>query len=328
MTTFNDPRVDRPTTYPSDHGFILLLPDGIMQGLVTAIGAHLGRYGVHPVAATARTLTERDRTALYEHGNRSKTSARGRAHGPTMTRRLLELDDSIAVVVRSDQAGRDVSRLLHNIKGPSSFLLRDPCGLRSISNSADRCMSLVHTPDDSAEAARDAARFFRATVLAPDWKGRRLTWEFVAGCRAYEVPNGSASRYAIAIRTVMRCACLLLGGRHPLSSVPESALWTVYEACTLWLAELPNPASAEEHDRFVATCDHLARLDDWMPGAGWECRDEFVSTVSAVLASLLDPRSYNHKMGLGLLAQLDRLRLSLTPYEAHHLLTLTTFFEP
>src|SRR5206468_4111557 len=129
------------------------------------------------------------RTVLYGEGLRSKYSERGRIYGREMTRRLLALDNCLALLVAGRVSDEDVSRLLHDLKGQSSFLQRKPGSLRDLSASADRCMSLIHTPDNAVEAARDAALFFSIVDADPTRGPRGLDWDFVPACRAWAAPS-------------------------------------------------------------------------------------------------------------------------------------------
>ena len=193
---------------PPNLGFFLILPDALAQGLVPAIGRYLAQYDLHPVAVSAEVLGENHRAVLYDHGIRSKYSQSGRMYGPKMTRSLLALDNCLAVLVTGGAPDQDVSQLLHCLKGQSSFLQSKPGSIRDLSYLSDRCMSLIHTPDDAVEGARDAALFF-PTVCGNAKRGpRELDWDFVPACRAWAVPSPHQSRYSIVVRTILRCAAL------------------------------------------------------------------------------------------------------------------------
>jgi len=315
-------RADR---FPEHLGYFLILPDALFQGLTHDIGRYLAVRGLHPVAATAEVVSEDHRAALYDRGARSKYSASGRVYGRVMTRSLLALDNCLAVLVAGDTATGDVSRLLHDLKGQSSFLRRRPGSLRELSCSADRCMSLIHTPDDAAEAARDAAIFFPTVDVDATRGSRDLDWELVSACRAWDAPSPRQSRYSIAVRTVMRCAALLLAGVERTYSATEYAqLWDIYDVCRNWLAAPVNSSAPGEHQRFLGQCADLepsaARLV--RAAAARNPRDELFAQI---ILTLVRPSSFSHAEGLQLLEVLDKARLMLSPYEAHHLLTLMTF---
>lgn len=315
--------------FPPDLGVFLILPDALRQGLVPSIGKYLDKYGLYPAAVTSEILTEQHTKVLYDGLPRSKYSATGRVHGPEMTRRLLALDNSLAVLVATDDGGAghgDVSRLLHDVKGNSSFRQRRPGSLRELSASADRCMSLIHTPDDAVEAARDAALFFPA-VNADRRRGpRTVDWDLVHACRAWHPPDPDCSRYSIAVRTMLRCVALLLAEMDlPFERKHYAALWSAYDVCRGWLSTPPATDSAAEHQRFTDVCGRLAALLAVPLTRDLSRRGARFPAIQQLIALHLRPEEYDHQRGLRVLDVLAAARLRLTDYESHHLLTLFTF---
>lgn len=316
----------RSDRLPRNLGFFLILPDALAQELVPAIGGYLARYSLQPAGVATDLLDERHRAIMYDSGPRSKYSEKGRVHGREMTRRLLALDNCLAVLVTGPSRSEDVSRLLHDLKGQSSFLKRKPGSLRDLSASSDRCMSLIHTPDDAVEAARDAALFFAEISDDPDRGQRRLDWHVVSACRAQQAPSPLHSRYSIAVRLVLRCAALQLGNPElRRTDGAYRALWFIFDSCDAWLAESPSSVTLDEHDRFLSLCASLRPQAAESASACTQDADRD-GMLTEIIQTLIDPDAFDHDEGLRTLERLKRARLMLSPYESHHLLTLMTFF--
>lgn len=293
---------------------MVILPDALRQQLVPGIGAYLGARGLVPLAVRSVLLSTRDTEAMYGGQLRAKTSESGRRHGPALTSRLFALDNSLVVLLRGEP-GTDVPRVVHDLKGPSSYLQRRPGSLRVLSDIEDRCMSLVHTPDDREQTDAHARHFFPAL---PPAGTDVLDWELVADCRSLLTPDPRASRYAAAVRLLLRVVSVC--SAHGLLTAQSEPIAHARKLLREWLAAPPRHGRAE-HDRFLDAMSEVAALDLHCAAGQGEA-----DTARALVDALVHPDGYGFERADAVLAHLAELSLRVTDFEEHWIRVLLTFF--
>lgn len=299
---------------PSGIGLVVILPDAVRLRLVPAIGDYLGSRRLVPVGVRSVALSARDTEAMYGGQLRSKTSGSGRRHGPVLTSRLFSLDNSLVVLLRGE-AGTDVPRVVHDLKGPSSYLQRRPGSLRMLSSVEDRCMSLVHTPDDARQTAEHARHFFPGQALPGD---DVIDWDLVADCRSLSTPDPAASRYAVLAALLLRVVSVCTA--HGLVAEQAEPLGYARKLLREWLAT-PPMAGRAEHERFTDAMREVAVLGIHASS----CRGA-AETARRLVEVLAHPDGYGFELADEVLAHLAELSLLVTDFEEHWLRVLLTFF--
>lgn len=303
---------------PSSYGLLVILPDALRQGLVPATGQRLARLGLYPTAARSVVMGQHDYDVLYADLARSKGSASGRRYGPPLTCALFELDNSLAVLLRG-AVGTDVPQMLHDVKGPSSYLLRRPDGLRMISPLEDRCMSLIHTPDDWRQTVQHAEHFFPAAALkAAEFATSDLGWSLLDHCRNYLGPQDARSRYEVAVRLLARVIAVARVHTEFGDDVQDAT--SALARIEAWLAE-PPAEGQEEHERFLSLMASLAALR-LHTGLGVTVDSEHLGLLIRALSGTDD---YAYPALDGVFGALNALSLRLTDWESHWLRVLMAF---
>lgn len=314
--------------WPDDLAVVVLLPDTLLSMGVQRLGEGLDALGARPVRARSVRLDAGHAAAFYRGRQRSKSSEKGRRYGTVLTRRLFALDSSLVVLLKQHTDpgdGTGLSRRLHDLKGPSAYLQLRPGSLRALSRSSDRCLSLVHTPDDAEDAAATAALFFDAP-RAPDTAdnlaacGENEAWSVLQDCRSPLPLTFDVSRYAIVACSLLRCVALSLAdgtGRPPAAL---DRLVRTRRALVEWLAQKPAEAPAEERARF-------GRLIDRLTGDGEPLTSLVVPELAASVAALLSLADYDLEWADFVAAEFTRHGLHLSDAEIHALSTLMTFFD-
>ncbi|OAP26121.1 MULTISPECIES: nucleoside-diphosphate kinase [Amycolatopsis] len=302
----------------ADHALAVLLPDAVRLGLVPALGEELQARGFFPVACRSLQLDEEHLSTLYA-GTRSKTSESGRQYGVLLTARLAAMDSSLAVVLgRRD--GRDASRTLHDAKGASVPFERAPGTLRWLSRVSGRCLSLLHTPDDFAEARRDIAALFAPMgideVVAMD---RRPSWREIADLRAYVPPGDESSRHSAVVTAILRLSVALT------VDTAQSVGLGFPEVAALardFLADAPATDPFDEAKRFACFCDQARERAT----AGYSPRPS-PGSFGHLLTALVDPRCHSLRLGFELVRAMESAGFRLTDFEQQRLLTSLAFHQ-
>ncbi|WP_217548944.1 hypothetical protein [Streptomyces sp. GbtcB6] len=317
----------RQSDWPDDLAVVVLLPDALLGTGVERLGEGLLSLGARPVRVRSVLLDASHAAAFYRGRPRSKTSEKGRQFGGILTRRLFALDSSLVVLLQQQTDpgdGTSLSRRLHDIKGPSAYLQLRPGSLRALSRTSDRCLSLVHTPDDAEDAAATAALFFDAPTATATTDGLAgyadEAWTVVQDCRSLLPMSFDVSRYAIVVCSLLRCVALSLADGTPRSQAALARLMRVRRTLVEWLAEKAIEAPDDERERFGRLIEGLARDGRALEAA---VAPELVASVAALLA-LAD---YDLERADFVVAEFTRHGLHLNDAEIHALSTLMTFFD-
>ncbi|MEH0973140.1 hypothetical protein V6U77_18640 [Micromonospora sp. CPCC 205546] len=314
--------------WPGDLAVVVVLPDALLSGGVPRIGRILTELGARPVRVRSVRLDAADAVAFYRGRPRSKTSVKGRQFGGLLTRRLFELDSSLVVLLRADGAGEghgSLTRRLHDAKGPSAYLQQRPGSLRAASRFADRCLSLVHTPDDAEDAALTADRFFADPPATASTDNLRRyapeeAWEIVQQCRTVPPLTLATSRYAVVPQALLRCVALTLADGVPRRPERLELLADARQRLTGWLAADVCESPGDERKRFGDLIDQLSGADDPL--------GEAVSpTYAGVVSALLSLPDYDLEWADHIVADLAHHGLHLNDTEIHLLSTLMAFFD-
>lgn len=314
--------------WPDDLAVVVLLPDTLLSSGVQRLGEGLAALGARPVRARSVRLDAGHAAAFYRGRPRSKSSEKGRRYGTVLTRRLFALDSSLVVLLKQHTDpgdGAGLSRRLHDLKGPSAYLQLRPGSLRALSRSSDRCLSLVHTPDDAEDAAATAALFFdapRATATVDNLAacGEDEAWSVVQDCRSPLPLTFDASRYAIVACSLLRCVALSLADGTERPPAALDRLVRARRALVEWLARKPAEAPGEERA-------HFGRLIGHLTGDGEPLRALVVPELAASVSALLSLPDYDLEWADFVVAEFTRHGLHLSEAEIHALSTLMTFFD-
>ncbi|MEV8537104.1 hypothetical protein [Streptomyces sp. NPDC051211] len=313
--------------WPDDLAVVVLLPDTLLAGGIPALGESLAALGARPARVRSVRLDPGHAAAFYRGRPRSKSSEKGRRFGSILTRNLFALDSSLVVLLRqhTDPAEEgSLSRRLHDLKGPSAYLQLRPDSLRALSRTSDRCLSLVHTPDDAEDAAATAALFFDtppATAGAdPLAACADEAWSVVEDCRSLLPVSFDTSRYAIVACSLLRCVALSLADGTPRPPAGLDRLLQARRTLAGWLGEKPATAPAEERARFDRLADDLGRPG---PALATTVAPEYAAAVHALLAL----PEYDLEWADFVVAEFTRHGLHLNDFEIHALSTLMTFFD-
>lgn len=190
-------------------GLLLLLPDLMVSGAWPALWQRLTALDVHAVAVTATKLSPATMARLYA-GSTVKPQ-NGRRPATSLGWRIGTLDMSIPVVLRTPYEV-DLNRVLDRWKGASAYGRRGPGDLREVWPAANRCMSLVHSPDDTDQLWRDLRMLFgdrTAERLRTGPDTPPLPPDCVAWLRMYRPLADERHPYDIVLRTMIRGLTLL-----------------------------------------------------------------------------------------------------------------------
>ena len=314
--------------WPGDLAVVVLLPDVLISGGVSKIGKALTGHGIRPVRARSVYLDATDAVAFYRGRSRSKSSAKGQRFGGLLTRRLFELDNSLVVLLRGTAPGDgpgSLARYLHDLKGPSAYLQQRPGSLRATSRFADRCLSLMHTPDDDEEAGQTADRFFAdpPAVATVDNLGRYPAdeaWKIVQECRSLTPLTMTTSRYAAVPEALSRCVALSLTDGTDRSAPATDRLDQARALLNDWLAGEASVSPGDERKRFGALIDRLS-------GPRITLSDVVRPRLAGAVTALLALPDYDLEWADHIVAELARCGLFLTSTEIHLLSTLMAFFD-
>lgn len=314
--------------WPEHLAVMVLLPDVLRSGGIERVGRSIALSGVRPVRVASVRLDASHAATMYRGRTRAKTSAKGRVFGGILTRRLFALDSSLVVLLRRDRdaaAETDLSQWLHDVKGPSAFLQLRPDSLRALSRSSDRCLSLVHTPDDARDAADTAALFFRDPAAQDSIDGLAgcsdaQRWTLVRDCRAMLPLSFDTSRYAIVVCSLLRCVALSLADGTSRPQAPHAVLASARRELSDWLAEAPAESPESERKRFGRLIEALGRCEHALPSV-------VNGAFSVSVAALLSLDDYDLEWAEHIVAEFARHGLHMTDAEVHSLGTLMTFFD-
>jgi hypothetical protein len=131
----------------SRYGLLLLTPDFAPQDLVGPLFEWFRRWDSEPVAAVAHCFNVAEITSLYA-GRVTHKSRKGRMHSGWLSPRLYEMGTSILLVLRSRAETPPLQDRIRHDKGISRYGEHTEEHVRGLSRISDRCLSLIHTPDN------------------------------------------------------------------------------------------------------------------------------------------------------------------------------------
>jgi hypothetical protein len=201
-----------------DHlGAILCLPDLLRQRTAfDRIGSAIRDLGVVVVGVLPVVCTPRIVSRLYAK-HRLAARNESRLDSSWLSPQMFGLGVSVLVVVRGRTTTRSVSALLDSAKGPSAYLSRSADALRSASPIADRCTSLIHTPDDSYDFERTLRLMAPGDALERiDQFGaaRGVDWCDVWHMRDFRSPGEERYPWEIVLRVACRAMAILRTDPH------------------------------------------------------------------------------------------------------------------
>jgi hypothetical protein len=131
----------------SRYAALMLTPDFAPQGLMRPLFEWFERWGCLPVAAVPHCFNPAEITLLYA-GRVTHRSRKGRMHSSWLSPRLYGLGASVLLILRGTDGAEPLQERIRRDKGISRYGEHTSEHLRGISRIADRCISLVHSPDD------------------------------------------------------------------------------------------------------------------------------------------------------------------------------------
>jgi hypothetical protein len=131
----------------SRYGVLLLTPDFAAQDLVASLFGWFRSSSCEPVAAACHCLRPAEITLLYA-GRITHRNRKGRMHSAWLSPRLYEMGTSILIILRSTDGAPPLQERISVAKGISRYGEHTEEQLRGLSKIADRCFSLIHSPDN------------------------------------------------------------------------------------------------------------------------------------------------------------------------------------
>lgn len=310
------------------HGLMVLLPDLVRNepawlGLVD----RLRPLRPEVVAVTATRLRPDQYGALYA-GSVVKQHNRGRANAPWLGQQLASLDMSIPVVLRTSLPV-DLSALLTEWKGPSGYGTRNRGDLREVSAASDRCVSLFHTSDSTAEMRKDAAVFFGAELVDEILSGRRsrpVPLEAVLALRCFVPVDDEPHPYDLPLRCLVRgMALIAFDARIEISGWGVDGQVATAVELRRQLASLRGRAVLEE---LPATLEAMAAVlpPVEIPITGATTLVHRRKALLDVLQVTCRMAAWGPELAAQLIHELEANELFVDPWERHRITTAMTFY--
>jgi hypothetical protein len=256
--------------------------------------------------------------------------------------RLGSLDMSVPLVLR---AGHDVdlTELLDRWKGPSGYGLRGAGDLRQVWPSANRCVSLVHSPDSRELLLRDVAVLFGEQVVRRLDSGEEIpamSADSVSQLRMYRPMADEPHPYDIALRTLVR-GMALLGYDARLDTLPQRQVYERQIARILAFRQQLTASLAAGHTvpdqtfpLVVGELERVRRALPLQPPRAWadaaaQWQDRLLrarrGALVAVLQGLTDPVRWSETAAEEVIDVFAGNGLAMEPWERHLLGTALAF---
>ncbi|WP_113704619.1 hypothetical protein [Nonomuraea lactucae] len=311
---------------PRNTAFVVVMPDAMAQDLWGALATRMGPLRLQVLAASSLVLRPPLLSALYAHGT-FKQPRPGRATSSWLSHAAAELDSSVAAVVRTP-FDVDLPGLLDAWKGPSTFGRRRPGDLRSVAPAAHRCHSVLHTPDNAEQAAKDVVALLGEETLeevvssdAPE----RCRFDRLRRLRMPSELRAAPHPYDVVIRCLVRAAAVLA---YDHATVP-SREWTEFADLTERVRdELGVVPPGSVADAWWSAASMLAvRLPSPPRPAPGPPRGRAgaLPELHGVLRRLLAPERYDAVTGLAVESAFHTHDLFLNPWERHTLRIALSF---
>lgn len=317
---------------------LVLLPDMMRQRLWKPLAERLACLSVQIVAVTPVQLWPDQVVRLYRHntprpGHRAADSA-------WLSTNLFALDGCHFVLLRTSLPDIQLVKTLRQWKGASSYLHRADGDLRGISDIADRCCSVLHTPDDEQMMVRVIEEFLHGeTGLQALHAGsdRAIGWDDVERLRSYVPMDEEQHPIDIVARSLSRALTLLWIDLH-LTPVPK--LRSVIDRFEAQRAAMFGLRRRELQQRFADAMHecHAAMQAVPRPTLRIEPGSAFEGFMSRQIARsrtalheltmlLTLPDAYDARLARMAVDVLRANSLFLDPWEEHRLTTSLAFFE-
>ncbi|MEU4776024.1 hypothetical protein [Micromonospora sp. NPDC023644] len=312
---------------------LLLLPDLMVTEAWPALWRRLAALQVDIVALTSAQLAPAQLATLYS-GSAVKPHNRGRPV-TSLGWRIGGLDMSVPLVVRS-RLPVDLVGLLDQWKGPSGYGLRADGDLREVWPAANRCMSLLHSPDNRELMWRDVRLLFgtgTAERIRTGPAGAPVPAEAVSHLRMYLPMSQERHPYDIVVRTLIRGATLLAYDGRLDTAADRDA----YAAIVDRLAALRGALNETRPDEvFAVATAGLAEVGRMLPSRApaplvddadfaTEVLRSSRAALLAALRALTDPSTWSEAVAVQVIEVADRCGLHLDPWERHRLSVALAF---
>lgn len=216
---------------------VAVLPDMVQHGVWDALGRRLATAAVEIVATTVTRVSPDDVIRLYA-GNRKDSSSLRRPESTNLSIELFSLDATVPVVLRTRLPGVDLVDIIARWKGQSAYGRRRPGDLRSVAPSADRCLSLLHAPDDRMGLRHDGRVLFGPVFdqLVERGPDRSIDMAAVSRLRHHCPPGQAPHPWDILLRSIVRSLTLLAVDAHLAPSEEAAAVAAELESLRLTVA--------------------------------------------------------------------------------------------
>jgi hypothetical protein len=189
---------------------VAVLPDMVQHGVWEALGTRLAAGAVEIVAATVTRVRPDDVIRLYAGNHHDRVASR-RPESTNLSIELFSLDATVPVLLRTGLPGVDLVDLITKWKGDSAHGRRRLGDLRSVAPAADRCLSLLHAPDDRSALRHDGRVLFGPIFdrLIEERPDRPIDVAAIARVRHYCPPAQEVHPWDIVFRSIVRGLTLL-----------------------------------------------------------------------------------------------------------------------
>ncbi|MFD8670515.1 nucleoside-diphosphate kinase [Streptomyces microflavus] len=156
--------------FACETGVLWLRPDAAASGMAHEVVERVASAGFVPLGARVVRLSRGDVRALWWWQLKRATAER-----LLLLDAVVELGPGLVVLYRHPEG--DAARRLTVLKGGNDPAGRPADTLRSLANSPNRLLTMVHTSDDPADVVRELAVFLpwreRAALVASAWANGR-----------------------------------------------------------------------------------------------------------------------------------------------------------
>ena len=313
-------------TSPDDGGtaLVAVLPDMVQHGVWDALGRRLAAAAVEIVATTVIRVSPDDVIRLYARNHRDGATRRP-PESTHLSMELFSLDATVPVLLRTRLPGVDLVDVIARWKGESAHGRRRPGDLRSVAPSADRCLSLLHAPDDRPGLHHDGRVLFgpmfdRLLERGPD---RSIDAAAVARLRHHCPPAQEPHPWDILLRSIVRGLTLLALDAHLEPSGEAAAVAAELEALRLTVASTGPQRTRSEVMAALGTAHAL--VSRVPPPAVWGVNDD---PLTRAKTEALGHRRLELHQAVQLMTQLDLFSGSLADHVEEALLSNDLVLDP
>lgn len=225
--TLQAPKVPEPRVRLA---LLVCAPDLAAQELWGAVLQRLQQEACTPVYAIAHAFTAADTICMYS-GFTSYAPEEGRTHAAWLTPALFSMGASVFLFVRVERESDAPQQAIAAIKGRSTRALHNSSQtLRSLSTLTDRCLGLLHAPDDLRECLSNLAILMRSdealTILRSGGEAPALSTHVLQALAPPISPQSGQSNVEITANLLLQgLAALLADPRIAGPRLPASTLF-------------------------------------------------------------------------------------------------------